>query len=57
MEIKKTYTYSCYKQVQLTINFKDEAEYKALLRAIDFGEKSADTFLELIKEQLEAPCS
>ena len=65
MIIKKTYEYSTYKSVSLTINFKDEEEYQAIMEDLlntasaVVAETSSefDSFCNDLHTQLEAPCS
>lgn len=62
MEIKKTFEYSIYKQVNLSFTFKNEEEYKALMQElariyVTANNRTLVSFIDGFVSQLEAPCS
>lgn len=64
MEIKKTYEYSVYKRMNLSLEFKDKEEYDLIIRKLrQIGEGAEDThitfdeFCRMLASSLEAPCS
>lgn len=56
MEVKKTYEYSVYKSVSLTINFKDEEEYSTILEELNHKGHTylSDYYREFCKQTLAA---
>lgn len=62
MEVKKTYEYSVYKNVNLSINFKDAVEYSDIMAQLNNNlfnhpDPGFMDFCGQLKEAMESTCS